>query len=264
MRKICLLLICLNLLNAGFVGDIGYGFNYYQYTEPNLMQIRGDIQTINTRLGYLGDSVGFDVKYDTTFDNDTFYYGSTISGMPILHVDSKDTFWDAKFRFGSVTNFLSTSGTGLAYIGFGYRYLKNKVIHIGGYTREQIYYYIPVGFYMHDRIVGNTYARYGLELKWLFNGVNKTHLGEVLPTIDTPIMKFKQRNNLGINTHLGIEYKFDDLAGFFAQFRVDYLYVRDSNIIGATYTDNGVANKAYFVEPANNTIQAGLELGLTF
>lgn len=264
MYRICLSLLLFSILKAGFIGDAGYGFHYYQYTEPGLMQIRGNLHTIYTRVGYLGDSVGFDVNYDTVFDNNTFYYGSTMSGAPILHVESKDRFWDSKFRFGSTMNFLSNGSTGLAYIGFGYRYLKNKVINEGGYTREQIYYYIPIGFYMHDKIVDNFYARYGLEIKWLFNGVNKTHLGEVLPTIDIPVMKFIQKNNLGINTHLGFEYKIDDIAGFFAQVKVEYLYVKDSNTIKATYTEGGASKTFYFLEPENNTLQAGIELGFTF
>ena len=262
MRKIYSLPFLFSVIKAAFVGDVGYGFNYYQYTEPGLMQIRGSLQTIYTRLGYLGDNVGFDINYDTVFDNKTFYYGSTMSGAPVLHVESRDRFWDGKFRFGSVINFFSDDNLGLAYIGFGYRYLKNKIMHTGGYTREQIYYYVPVGFYMHDRVLDNIYARYGLEIKWLFHGINKTHIGEVLTTINTPIMKFIQSNNLGISAHLGFEYKISDVSGFFTQLKAKYLYVKDSNTIKVTYT-NGETKTSYFLEPANNTFQAGLEFGLT-
>lgn len=198
------------------------------------------------------------------FNAKTFYYGATISGLPVLGVEPRDRFWDSKLRFGSVMNFLSSRSTGLAYIGFGYRYLKNKIIDNGGYTREQIYYYVPIGIYMRDYIIGNLYTRYGLEFKWLFNGINKTHLGEVLSTIDAPIMKFTQKNNLGINTHFGFEYKINDIAGFFAQIKVEYLYVKDSNIVKATYTEGNINRVLYFLEPKNNTLQLGLELGVTF
>lgn len=266
MRKIYLLVyLCfLNMLNAGIVGDIGYGFNYYQYSEPSLMRITGNVHTIFTRLGYLGDTVGFDVNYNTTFNNNTYYYGSTMSGIPILNVPSKDRFWDSKIRVGSIIDFLSNGSSGLAYVGFGYRYLKNKVLNIGGYTREQIYYYIPIGFYSNSKLVDYFYIRYGFEFKWIVMGINKTHIGEVMPTIDTPILKFNQKNNFGINGHVGFEYKINDYAGFFTQLRVEYLYVKDSNVIKVSYTDRGVKQTSYFVEPTNNTIQAGIEAGFTF
>lgn len=108
------------------------------------------------------------------------------------------------------------------------------------------------------------YVRYGFEFKWIFVGTNKTHIGEVIPTIDTPILKFNQKNNFGINGHVGFEYKINDYAGFFTQVRVEYLYVKDSNVIKASYTDRGIKQTSYFVEPTNNTIQAGIEAGFTF
>lgn len=77
-------------------------------------------------------------------------------------------------------------------------------------------------------------------------------------------MKFIQKNNFGIATHVGLEYKINNVAGLFAQIKTEYLYVKDSNIVQATYVDSGVFKTSYFVEPANNTLQAGLEVGLTF
>ncbi|RAX52689.1 hypothetical protein CCY99_06870 [Helicobacter sp. 16-1353] len=264
-RKIILSLVFFVItLNAEFIGEAGYGYNYYRYTEPGLMKIQGNLQSVFTKLGYLGDEIGLELIYSQTFAPKTKYFGSTMSGIPVNAIPSKDNFWNLDFRFGRRMNMLGSNYDGLAYIGVGYRYLKNNVQNEGGYTREQIYYYIPVGFYAIDGMgADGLSARYGAEFRYMFLGTNKTHIGEAIPSINPSVLTFTQKNNFGLKVYIGFEYEIAQSFKIFTQATADYWYVKDSNTQSVTYINNtSTLYQGYFVEPNNNTIQLGIEVGI--
>ena len=59
LKKIVYILLFSIALNAKFIGDAGYGYNFYRYEEPELMKIEGALHTIFAKLAY---STGIDVS----------------------------------------------------------------------------------------------------------------------------------------------------------------------------------------------------------
>lgn len=264
-KRLSVLLLFVITLNAEFIGEAGYGYNFYRYSEPGLMKIQGNLHTVFAKLGYLGEDTGLEVNYLQAFDENTKYFGSTMSGIPVLNIPSKDNFWNLDFRFGARMDMLGDNYDGLAYIGVGYRYLKNKISGQGGYTREQIYYYIPVGFYAIDGMsIDGLSARYGIEARYLFLGKNKTHLGEAIPSANPSVLTFTQKNNLGFKIYIGFEYEIAKAFKIFTQASADYWYVRDSDTVLATIRNGTSLSQGSFVEPSNNTIQIAIEAGIGF
>ncbi len=264
MKKVIFILIFTISLNASFIGDAGYGYNFYRYEEPNLMKIQGALHTIFAKLAYLGDIVGVELNYLQALDQSTKYYGSTMSGLPLLGTPSNDSFYNVDFKFGKRLNIFDNYD-GLGYIGIGYRYLNNQLSGLGGYRREQTYYYIPIGFHVSDGMfIDGLFARYGAEARYLFLGVNKTHIGDAISNIDPSVLKMIQKNNFGLRVHSGFEYFLSNDFKIFMQISADYWYVRESSTAIATYISNGVSYKGVFVEPANNTVQFGVEFGIGF
>lgn len=264
LKKVLYIFLFCVVTNAEFVGDAGYGYNFYRYEEPGLMKIDGTLHTIFAKLAYLGDSTGLEINYLQAFDINTKYDGGTMSGKPLLNIPSKDAFYNVDFKFGTRLR-LFNNYDGLGYIGIGYRYLDNRISGSGGYRREQIYYYIPVGFYASDGMFADgLFARYGVEARYLFLGVNKTHIGDAIPDANPGVLKMIQKNNFGLRVHSGFEYFLTKDFKIFLQVSADYWYVRESSTAIASYTQNGVSYRGTFIEPTNNTVQFGVEIGIGF
>ena len=264
LKKIVYILLFSIALNAKFIGDAGYGYNFYRYEEPELMKIEGALHTIFAKLAYLGDYVGLEFNYLQAIDQSTQYYGSTMSGIPLLNIPSKDNFHNIDFKFGKRLNIFDNYD-GLGYVGIGYRYLDNKISGSGGYKREQVYYYIPIGFYASDEMFADgLFARYGAEVRYLFLGVNKTHIGDAIANVNPSVLKMIQKNNFGFRVHSGFEYFLSDEFKIFMQISADYWYVRETSTAVTTYMANGLSSQLTLVEPSNNTVQFGIELGVGF
>lgn len=252
-------------LSAKMIAEAGWGYNYYRYSEPGVMKIQGNLHSVFAKLSYLGSNSGVEANFSHNFDVNTKYFGSTMSGTPLDSIPSKDTFWDADVRFGKRMNFLAKNYDGLAYIGFGYRYLKNKVSNQGGYTREQIYYYVPMGFYAIDKmLLENLFARYGIEFRYAFLGTNKSHIGEVNPSFNPRVLHFTQKHNFGLKVYTGFEYRISGSFGVFIQTSADYWYVKKSSSARANWIDSNQQYQGEFIEPNNNTIKIGIEVGARF
>lgn len=264
LNKLYIFFVFVITVNAKFIGDVGYGYNFYRYEEPGLMKIEGALHTIFAKLAYIGEYTGLEINYLQAIDKNTKYNGSTMSGIPLLNIPSKDNFYNIDFKFGKRMNIFDNYD-GLGYIGIGYRYLDNKISGSGGYKREQIYYYIPVGFYASDGMfTDGLFARYGAELRYLFLGVNKTHIGDAILDANPSVLKMIQKNNFGLKVYSGFEYFLSDKFKVFVQVSADYWYVRESSIATASYRYNGVLYQGSFVEPMNNTVQFGIEAGIGF
>lgn len=264
LRKIAILCAFLGALNAEFIGEAAYSYGFYRYTEPGLMKIEGTLQLATLKLGYFGKRLGIETNFAHSLPSSTKYIGQTMSGTPV-NAPSRDDLWALDVRLGTRRFVFGNHYDGLTYIGAGYRYLKNKVQHAGGYTREQDYIYLPFGFYYVDESPwDDIYVRYGVELRYAFLGRNKTHIGEVLPSIDLPVLRFTQKNNFGSKVYVGLEYDVVETFRFFVQFSADYWYVNESNSVRAVWSENATRKQGYFYEPKNNTVSFAIEAGFGF
>lgn len=263
-RVLYLCLFCISV-NAKFLGDAGYGYNFYRYEEPGLMKIDGMLHTIFTKLAYVGDIAGVEVNYIQAFNANLKYNGSTQGGTPLINIPSKDDFFNVDFKIGARLG-LYDNYNGFGYFGIGYRYLDNRVSGSGGYRREQLYYYIPIGFSASDGMsLGGLFARYGIEFRYMFLGVNRTHIGDAIPNINPSVLTMEQKNSFGLKVHTGFDYFISDYFKLFTQFSADYWYVRESSTGITTQTkNNSYIIKQAWIEPRNNTFQFGVEVGLGF
>ena len=251
------------IANARFSGEAGYGYNFYQYEEPGIMKIDGTFHTIFAKLAYI-NTISTEINYIQSFNANLKYNGSTQGGTPLINIPSKDSFFNIDYKIGArIGDYASYDGFG--YVGIGYRYLNNRISGSGGYEREQAYYYIPTGYYASDCITSILFARYGFEFRYVFLGVNKTHIGDALPGISPSVLKMEQKHNLGFKTYVGFDFFVSDSMKIFTQLSAEYWYIRESSTSMTTYknSDGSIIQQSW-VEPKNNTIQLGIEIGFGF
>ena len=137
MKRIIVLLISAIGLNAGIIGEIGYGYNYNLFESGDQLGVKedGTIQNIFGKIGYLGDTYGIEANYyqelpntmtsDQANDISVIDHSATgmISYMPGDYIyRSKRNAWNADLKFGARLNMFDIESIdGLAYIGVGYR-----------------------------------------------------------------------------------------------------------------------------------------------
>ncbi|RDU56704.1 hypothetical protein [Helicobacter sp. MIT 99-5507] len=259
-----LCLFCI-VANARFITETGYRYSFYQYEEPGLMKINGTLHAFFAKLAYISDFISTEMNYAQSFNANLKYNGSTQGGTPLVNIPSEDNFFNADYKIGARLG-LYNNYEGFGYLGIGYRYLNNRISGSGGYRREQVYYYVPVGFYASDSMSSRgLFARYGFEFRYMFLGINKTHIGDAIQGINPSVLEMEQKHGLGFRTHFGFDYIMINDFKLFTQLSAEYWYIRESSVGITTYKDNsGKIVQQSWVEPRNNTVQFSIEVGLGF
>ncbi len=239
------------------------------------MKIKGSIQSIFTKLGYTWDLHGFELNFNTTIgDSHTKYYGSATGkeagkrySIPLNNIPQSDTFYSIEALYTlNLSYFLGYEHKMIGYVGFGYRSLTNKdnqfsiiyndgSIPVSGDRRDQEYYYLPIGFYGKERLIGDLWARYALEARLMFYGKNKTQT--IYNNVVESLHRYKQKNGYGFKAIFGFDYEILETVDVFIQATLDYWNIPQSSRVY-------ISAYSYYIEPRNNTIQAGIEAGIRF
>lgn len=85
-------------INAKFFSDVGRDYNYYTYSEPKVIKIKGDLHSLFTRLGYLRDGYILESNYSIFFASNAKYFVN--EGQSLVNISLRDNFWDVNFKFG--------------------------------------------------------------------------------------------------------------------------------------------------------------------
>jgi hypothetical protein len=242
---------------------------HYEYKEPGIM--KNDGLYYGAHLNYMysiypdktdqknpyGEQVEkFFVGFQSRFAKGRVDYESNGAGSMN---DIDDYVIELRSIFGFEAK-LSRSLSLSPYLGFGYRYLNNDsggrqtTTGFFGYERESNYYYLPLGARLSLSVADQTRVGASVEGDVFLSGKQRSHLGDVVPGFET--VENDQETGYGLRASVFIEHEFKR-AGVFVEPYIRYWDIDDSEIAIAS-------DFSAWIEPENQTLEAGLKLGAWF
>ncbi|PAF42476.1 hypothetical protein [Helicobacter sp. 11S02596-1] len=249
-----------------FYGHIKMGVASYTYKEPDVMSIAGPMAVFGAMGGLKINSFiksDLEVYYATDmgkniYDGSVVYKdGRTEPLKAPLKAPSKDYYLGGVYRAG-LTILKGDNGEEYfgIYTGLGYRYLQNQVQSKAAYLREQSYVYLPFGVRISVPLSKDFVLKANGELRAMIFGNNTSHFRDIGRDND---LHFIQTSGTGVR--LGGGVAFGNKNAFFIQAVFDYWSIAKSDVKPA-YVGGKV--DGYYVEPENNTIAYGVEIGFAF
>lgn len=224
--------------------SLGFTFSYYSYKEPNLMALKGFLAGVDY-TATVPFSKGFFFKGDVRFATGRHKYSSQRTGT---HNNNPTYYIEMRPLAGK--DFILSTQSISPFIGLGYRFLhhdgygtRSSTGHFG-YHRTNTMIYIPVG--LTHRVALNESSKIQTTIEY-----NHMVYGRQYSGVDTD------------NSGKGIYH--NQNKGFGARFSTQYHQNKWS--IGPYVTYWNVAKSDVqkgFIEPKNNTIEAGLKVEYTF
>lgn len=271
MKKFMLLLlvcVCPLLAQAKkHFWEADYEMAHYKYKESGLMNLKSQHRN-GFHLGYTYITdfsteeasnpptkllFGLDFRY---MQGDVDYQGGTWGGAAFSADNLTDYYFEAMVRLGG-QYLLSEQMDLIIYSGLGWRQLRNHLEEsgAGGYLRQSIYLYVPLGLKTAFTTPGQWKLQLALELDGLAGGHQSSHYdnswGNVHNTQDAG-MGF--RASLRLTKMLG-------QVGLFVEPFWHYWKIEDSDIVYVYEPGHGTFG---LQEPANSTREYGLKVGLSF
>ncbi len=251
---------------------LGGELSYFQYKEPDVMKDVGMMQSIYGSYAYRPrkeDLFYTDVvnlcKAESRYGWGQVDYAAE-NGATLNNIDD----WSVELRGILGKEYISDPYQITIHSGFGYRYLNDdtsgRTSTVGsatyyGYQRESNYYYIPLGFELSGEADPQWSFAVSGEYDWLVYGLQKSHLSDGNQFLSTKNDDIENPQNHGFGLRGSIKFIKESAQNsliFEPFFR--YWNIEDSDIVSA-FVDGATGN---FVEPKNNTIEAGLHLGIQF
>lgn len=250
-----------------FYGYLKAGIQNYAYHEPNVMSIKGTMQTINAMFGLkLTSFITSDIEIYYAMDiGKNTYDGALVRTFSDGREEtipfkshSNDYYYGGTYRLGFTPLGNDSQNNLLVYLGISYRYLDNLIRGQGGYRREQTYIYTPLGMRAQVKLKKFVGIRGALEFRPLLLGYNKSHFSMIGRDND---LTFKQRSGLGAEANIGVDFLLPKDSSIFIETFIDYW-----NIAESTRTDSYIAGRyaGTFIEPKNTTLAYGIRIGYLF
>ena len=227
--------------------ELGTEIFHFKYEEPNLMENKGMMYGLVGSYTYHG---GIMFNGEGRFSYGQVDYTSSGTG-------SMDNIDDYIFEIRGVVGYdfpLSETFFLTPYIGLGYRYLfddkggRTSTTGQWGYDRESNYYYSPIGLWMNTN-----YEKwsFGLILEYdIFWWGKQTSYYSDVPGYSFDVEN-DQDEGYGLRSSFKIVRKFTRTSLVIEPF-VRYWDIDDSDI------------SLGFIEPANETIEAGIKIAIRF
>jgi len=229
----------------------------FEYEEPSTMSEKGFLYGVSGNYAYNNRTVMFGVGVEFAV-GELDYDGSTWTGVP-LKTDTEDYIVEFRSLIGG--NIHAGRSKITPFIGFGVRYWNDTLKGSGGYEREILYYYSPIGVQtespLTERWVWGLKAEYDL----FWKGQVKSHLSDVDPGYNDPEVNQSFGDGFGIRFSLRFKNKISEKFSWYIEPSFRYWDVDESDT--AILALNGVPT-ALVYEPANNTVAYGLHVGFEF
>ena len=255
--------------------DIGTEVSHYRYAEPEFMRLKGYLWGIFGAITYRTS----ENKHIKTF-RDIF---SDENSINMFRLDAKFSGGDLDYESegtgkndGERNYMFEVRGSAgydipvgassriTPFAGFGYRYLKDDsggtITTTGayGYDRESFYYYLPLGIETQTKFNNRWLLEMTFEYDLFLFGTQKSHLEDVVPGYNTLVND--QDEGYGARGSFKLIRRNEDFSMYIEPF-IRYWNIEDSDIDVLTYF--GEPYKLG-LEPANNTTEYGIKLGLRF
>ncbi len=244
--------------------EIGPSLSRITYKEPGYMQNTGVLHGVSVAYSMRGDAFGLFDMFRTEADaawgsvDYTSLRTGTMQGVP----DSK---FETRVMFGQ--NLLDNGSVVIAqYLGFGYRRLTDNSYGMtsttgdAGYDRQSNYYYSPIGVQISSSFKDGWSLDGSVEYDYFWYGTQVNSHYTPLPTFTN-----HQSGGYGLRASVKVTKKIGSasLLSFEPFFR--YWNINNSDLAREKETSALVVNgSSGIIEPANNSKEYGLKIGLEF
>ena len=232
--------------------SLGYRYGDFYYTEDKISD-KSSLSGIAVRLNFSIKPTSFSIIGDLEYLGGLgTYTGQTWGGQPAT-APTKNVLQNyrllGEYRF-------DRNGWGIIepFMGYGYRKLHNELRAGGGYARDIVYQYLPVGVKWVIAISNQWNIQPLAEYDVFIAGTATSHLSEVSDML--PDVTNTQSNGFGYRVALALTYEVSDI---YLQIEPYYQYwhILDSNRVN-------VPIGGYVIEPENATNMSGLTVAVIF
>lgn len=232
--------------------SLGLEFFHYNYREPGYMTTKGPLGGINGAYNFTFSN-GFFLQPDLRIAFGRTEYKSNRTGRSIGK-DFSNMLFETRFLFGKKFN-LGEKTQLIPFLGVGYRFKSDDSRRVitttghHGYYRDSQYLYIPLGLTLHQQINHCWSLSPTLEFDWFLHGHQYSGIYGGL--------HHHQEKGFGFRGDLMVTCKFRKGSLSFGPF-INYWNIRDSDIVWVP------SRRAYYIEPYNQTTEAGIKIKYNF
>jgi len=229
----------------------------FEYEEPSVMTEKGFLFGVIGRYAYNQSALMIDCSFEYAAGS-LDYDGSTWGGTPVK-ADTYDNLIEIRTLLGGNIHQGKTKAT--PFIGFGLRHWNNTIEAPGGYEREILYLYSPIGIKLSGSFSDGWSWSFGGEYDLFWKGWVTSHLSEADPGFNDP------ENHQGFGEGFGVRFAFQLRNHVTARFAwylepfFRYWDVDQSDYAPLTYYGIPIG---FVYEPENNTLAYGLTIGFGF
>jgi hypothetical protein len=230
--------------------EFGLSTRYIEYDEDIDVEWDGFMYGLIAGYTYR-DKVMLHTSLEYTY-GELEYDGRTQGGTP-LEADTEDWIveWRGLVGYDAMTN----ESVVTPFVGIGYRYWNDTIEATGGYEREIVYLYSPIGVKTMAPLSAGWTLGITAEYDLFWKGEVKSHLSDAVIGYNDP------ENDQDSGYGLRFSLSFREQAGLFIEPYIAYWDIDRSDL--ARLTQFGIPI-GYAYEPGNDTTIYGLRLGWTY
>jgi hypothetical protein len=259
--------------------DTNFQYFFYKYREPEVVKHTAAWQGFEGQYDYRPPQGAFLYNpFISTFTLNGMYtwgdhdYNAIASNGDVLSDKGiPGKMFDGRVLVGK--DYYGTPTSRITpYVGFGVRQLVDKsggrVISVGGsnylgYDRKQTFYYLPVGFSAELQSPKPDGIDIGVngEVDIFYKGYQNSHLTDMdeLSGVSNEDGTFPQNRGIGIRASVKFIKHFPTMD-FYVEPFVRYWHIKQSKVLLLDV----LGSQGFFVEPENNTLEAGSKMGIRF
>lgn len=247
-------------------GGINLGIDYYHYKEPDVMEIFGPMLSVDGSfgVGYKMFKFQLDGLFSTYLGANTYeggLFNATTNQSIAYSTDSQDWYLGIASRAG-VAFSVTQREVAFIYVGFGYRFLHNKMIDKpnikASYDRDQGYLYFLIGVDGEIPLSKSFSLLAEVQYRQLLYGHQRSGMKELGYDED---FYFSQNDGLGGRVSVGGKFYFLNQVALKVRLYFDYWSIEKSSLVAGYREGKFISN---FVEPRNFTKVIGVSAGVSF
>lgn len=247
-------------------GELNLGIDYYQYKEPDVMDITGPMFSLEGSFSFAYKllKVQLDGYFSTHMGANEYsggLYNSATKETIAYNTQSQDWYLGVASRVG-MAFVVSQREVAYIYTGFGYRFLHNMMIDKpnikASYERDQGYLYFLLG--VDGEIPINKLFSILAEFQYrqLMYGHQMSGMKELGYDED---FYFTQTEGFGGRVSVGGKFYFYNQIALKLRLYFDFWSIEQSNLVAGYQGGKFISN---FIEPRNYTRAFGVSAGVSF
>ncbi|WP_147288616.1 hypothetical protein [Helicobacter brantae] len=247
-------------------GDLNLGINYYQYKEPDVMDITGPMFSLEGSFGVAYKLFKFQLDgfFSTHLGANEYnggLYNSATKETIAYSTESQDWYLGIASRAGMAFS-VAQREVAFIYAGFGYRFLHNMMIDKpnikASYERDQGYLYFLLG--VDGEVPINRLFSFLAEFQYrqLMYGHQMSGMKELGYDDD---FYFTQTDGFGGRVSLGGKFYFHNQIALKLKLYFDFWAIENSDLVAGYQGGKYIST---FVEPRNFTRVFGASVGVSF